>query len=345
MTRLRWLGAGASFLSAIGVTALGYRMAQPPDAYGGAGSVWYEIRAALRDDGYGITVFCLALLVIGALVQAPIAARRGARVRPGLAVLPGLLGYLLLVAWLATLLAGPATRQPEGPGWLDPTAMYGVVLVCLLGGPALVAVSGAIFRPRDADTGLGGLLGGTALISGLLGGGSLLLCAAALATRSDALDGWLPDGGLPFLVLGALVVPVALVFAVSTALTGDTPCQRARNALIPLAAAGYYLVTAPLGAQSARVVPEWVVLLLALVWVIGSPITAALLFAPKRTEPAPWWALPAPGRTERATHRTGTAVRQTEGAASRTGRAVRAEGSARRTGKRRGRSQLSHRHG
>lgn len=144
---LRWAAALVALAAAVFVLV---RFTMWAD-YGRAGL--NELRDALRDDGYAIIVLYVALVLIGAVLQTPVAVRRGTRLAAGWLTVAAFLGYGLAVAGLAALFAPHAPPWHADMGKDDPGSMYGVMLIFLLGGPTVVALAGGVFARRtDART-------------------------------------------------------------------------------------------------------------------------------------------------------------------------------------------------
>jgi hypothetical protein len=271
----RWIAGVAALAVAIVVTAHCYRWTGPA-YHDSGGSVPYldHARKALRDDGYGIVVFCLTILVAGALLQAPLALRRRARVGRGLVAVLAFLGYFALVAGLATLIAGTAPQFQSGAGHEDPGAIYGALLVVLLGGPVLLVVGGGIFARSDTDFPLAARIWATMLITGGIGGAALADLGCYLALRSATVRTVLPPAGASFLHIGAIAGGGLLAIALGLALTAlfnpEPRPEVVPIALAVAAVAGWFAVTGILGAQLGRILPGSVVPLVAVPWLIGS---------------------------------------------------------------------------
>jgi len=238
---------------------------------------------ALRADGYSILALYFTVVVIGAVAQTPLAVRRRARVGVG---------------WLAVL------------GFVG----YGVVLVCLTLGPALLSATGVIFaggsaggplagghwlrraRQRRAAGRVANPLVGVAAVLYLPGIVLLALLGAMSLARTPVGAALVPRGGAGFLISAAIgtgaVVGLAVMVAVLVRLRGRAPADAAR----PVPAAGdrfrphhlvgivaYLVAGGLLGAQLGRFLPGGVVSVLAFGWLITAvPLLGFLVETARR---------------------------------------------------------------
>jgi len=287
-TALRWVAGLMTLVAAIAVTVWANKWARLVyDAPSTAASFWHNAKDGLREDGYGIVVFCLAAVVVGAVLHAPVALLRRAQVGKGLLAALGLVVYVLAVAALATLVASSAPDFQPGSGRGDPGGLYGAALVCLLGGPVLLTIGGGVFVPRQTDFSLAARLLATGLIGGLTGVACLAVVGVAIALRTPAVRVWVPPSGGAFLVIGAIAAGGMAVLAIAAAaslwLDGGLPAKamhdRGAGALGLAAVAAYFAVTALVGAQVGRLLPGWLVSLTALAWLFASGPAMGWFFA------------------------------------------------------------------
>jgi hypothetical protein len=179
-TRLRWLAAIIALVTATvlmvqinGSAKLGYDTGNP--------TLLHRLRDAVKSDGFILLGGYFTVLLTGAVLHTPIALRRRARIGAGWLTVAALVAYGIAVAGLAALLA-PNAPDHEYSGSTrsgDPGSLYPAMLGCMLGGPALLVLCGAVFPPsaggheedgRSAvftvvvTLGISGLLGVVALV-------------------------------------------------------------------------------------------------------------------------------------------------------------------------------------
>lgn len=287
---LRW--AAAVVAVAVSVLALIRLDGRADDGWCGLD----RLRDALRGEGYGILGWYFSTVLAAAVTQTPPALRRRARAGAGWLVTAVLVAYGFGVAGLAALLAPYAPQDDPHVSRGDPAGIYGAMLVCMLGGPALLALSGAVFPAgagavtRRPTTGRGhdgdaeregresawGALLATALVTALLGTAFLLLLLATIAVAR--FPAWIPGGGGAFVVIGAVAaggIGAVAFLAGVLRVTGrralpDLLRSRGAGAGVLAGTAVGFAVTGLLGAQLGRVLPAVVVRLLALGWLLSA---------------------------------------------------------------------------
>lgn len=288
---LRWL-AGA-----IGVAA-GIGFAVELNRLAGRAEPWAGWRRAVDTKGYVILALYAGWVLAGAVLQTVPALLRRARVGKGWLVVLGLLGYGALVATLAWLIA-PASPQPD----YEPHsraflagALYGVFLSCVLFGYAALALSGLLFPSRcgtgparacgseggmlpaatqetagDGRPRRMGVLGATTLLSWLAGSIALALLLVWWALTTEAVARFLPPSGAAFLVVGAafgagfgtLFVAAALTWLVGGRPTGEWLRAQGHGPVFTPLVVACFPVVGVLGDQLGRVLPAWLVSVLA----------------------------------------------------------------------------------
>jgi hypothetical protein len=276
MIALRWL-AGVIALAA-GITAGVY-----VSRIAAAGvEPWSSWREAVRPDGLVIITISVVWLLIAAVLQTPMAFRRGARVGAGWLVIAGLLAFHLLVALFAVWLADISTEQvPGGEGRQGEDHTYAMVLLSLLWLSSLYTLTGLWFlRPAEPE-----VSGTTTETTGPSGTSLLLLSLNVIATISVA-PAWvffayivigasdryelpfIPSDGMPAVAMGlALAVPSLFIYATRRYMIAVLIWDLVSPLHLALGAPAVLLFTVLL-AQAVRVVDSSLVVTVA---VVGLP--------------------------------------------------------------------------
>jgi hypothetical protein len=159
---LRWAAAFMALAATVWLLIL---------IYDQESEAWDDAKDTLRDDGFFILAGYFALLLTGAVAQTLPALRRRAEVLRGWQVVLACVLYGLLIAGFSALIASHVPEQDPGHRG-DPGALYPTFLVCVLTGPVILALSGALFacpekpqpsKPRTPDRARGAEHKGKAL--------------------------------------------------------------------------------------------------------------------------------------------------------------------------------------
>ena len=204
----------------------------------------------------------LTWLLLGAVLQTPVAIRRRARLRAGWIVVGGLCAYHMVVGLFAVKLAAIAPVPSPDISGSDPGYLYGVFLGWVLVGPALISAFGGWFleplppsrpglldnRPEDADdrTHPVRLNLFIVMVASWAPGWCLLsYIFFHIADRYELPR--IPSDGMPVLAVGAAVaVPSLLIVVVSRLFLTDMPVKRAFSRLLLLGAVVAPLIAAAL---------------------------------------------------------------------------------------------------
>ncbi|WP_229068755.1 hypothetical protein [Actinoplanes sp. DH11] len=244
-----------------------------------AGEPWASWRDALRSSGYVIVPMTLTWLLLGAVLQTPVAIRRRAGLRAGWIVVGGLFAYHMVVGLFAVKLAAIAPLPSPGVSGSDPGYLYGVFLGCVLVGPALLSAFGGWFleplppsrpglldnRPEDVDDRTDPVRLNLFIImvaSWAPGWCFLSYIFFHIADRYEL--PLLPSDGMPILAVGtAVAVPSLVIVVVIRLFLADMPVKRAFPRLLLLGAVVALLIAAAL-AQLTRFLPAGYVILVSI---------------------------------------------------------------------------------
>jgi hypothetical protein len=248
------------------------------------------LREDLRTGTFGMLAWLVSAIVIGAVVQTPVAVVRGADVVKGWLVVLGLLGFAGVVT-LAALAVEPLV--PEPVPWSvrrsrDNANWYPVAILNIGAGYAVFALAGAMFwggrRPTpqrrvvDGDPPLPSLVAALAAAFAIPGAGGWGILAGLAAYGASQRDvPWAPENGLPFLLPAAILSTIFILAGLCSAVhkrevaraRARTPGEIGPGGYLKPAAAGVGILLIGLaGAQLGHVAHVGVVVVVAVLVVL-----------------------------------------------------------------------------